>query len=108
MSYGFGYLNSLAERCHDYAKRQGFWDGQLPPPMAVTVALSKLMLVTTEVAEAAEAVRKHDAENLAEELADICIRVFDFAEACGFNLEQAIVDKMARNEERPRMHGKLA
>lgn len=106
MSFGFGYINDLVWRCHDYAKRQGFWDKA--DVADVRHQLSTLMLVTTEVAEAAEAVRKGDAENLSEELADICIRVFDFAGALDINLEQAILDKMLKNEGRPRMHGKLA
>lgn len=106
MSYGFGLLNDYAHRVHQTAIDKGFWD-------SVDVSegsdcLAKLMLVVTEVAEAAEAVRKGDDENFAEELADICIRVFDLAEGSGVNLEQAIVDKMQKNESRPHMHGKRA
>lgn len=106
MSYGFGYLNDLAARCHKTAREHGFWDDRDTDDVLHT--LSELMLITTEVAEAAEAVREKDVDNFVEELADICIRVFDTAAARDLNLEQAIVDKMALNEERPRMHGKLA
>ncbi len=106
MSYGFGQLNNYAHSAHMNAVDKGFWeDVELTD---VRHLLSLLMLVNTEVSEAAEAVRKGDHLNLQEELADICIRVFDFAEGLGFNLEQAIVNKMQSNESRPRKHGKLA
>ena len=112
MSYGFGKLNDYAERVYKNAKAKGFHErtpifGAGGPD--VRHILSWLMLVTTEVAEAAEAARVGDKQNFAEELADICIRVFDCAEALGINLEQEIVNKMQKNEDRPIKHGgKLA
>jgi len=101
-----GQINDLVARCHGYAKRQGFWGGH--DARDVTVRLSKLALIHTEVSEACEAVRRDDSENLAEEIADTVIRCLDFAGACGVNLELAITDKMAKNEKREPMHGKLA
>jgi len=112
MSYGFGKLNDYASRVYRNAKDKGFHE--YAPVFGnagrdVRHILSWLMLVTTEVAEAAEAVRKGDKVNFSEELADICIRVFDCAEALGINLEQEIVNKMQKNEERAHKHGgKLA
>jgi NTP pyrophosphatase (non-canonical NTP hydrolase) len=112
MSYGFGKLNEYAERIYANAKAKGFHEYAPEFGKAgqdTRHILSWLMLVTTEVAEAAEAVRKGDKDNFSEELADICIRVFDCAEALGLNIEQEIVNKMERNEERPHKHGgKLA
>lgn len=72
--------------------------------------LSWLMLICTEVAEAAEEVRKGESrEKFTEELADVCIRTFDVAGMLGLNLEQAILDKLEKNKLRPRLHGgKLA
>lgn len=40
------------------------------------------------------------------ELADIVIRVMDFCEAEGINLEEAIIEKLEYNETRSYMHGK--
>lgn len=99
-----GQINTLVRRCYENSKDHGFWDGLdvNANPHAVAV---KLMLITSEVAEAMEADRNTDGENLREELADICIRVFDLAGALGFNLEQSIIHKMKVNEGRPRMHG---
>ncbi len=110
MTYGFGVLNDYAERAHRCSRAHGFWDdaSMLGTPNAMTdtkLMLAKLMLVVTEAAEAAEEVRMGDHENFAEELADICIRTFDLAEACNVNLEQEIINKLHENEQRPHMHG---
>ena len=122
MSYGFGYLNDLADRAHANAKNHGFWDNHYEPlhngfhsewsdgtnRPEIDRLLARLALITSEVGEAVEAARLNDKVNFAEELADIVIRVMDLAGPTGVNLEQAIVDKMAKNESRPHMHGKLA
>lgn len=112
MSYGFGRLNDLAAQINRNAHAKGFHEYK--PTFGnsgqdTRHILSWLMLVTTEVAEAAEAVRKGDKVNFVEELADICIRVFDIAEELGVNLEQEIVNKIVKNESRAIKHGgKLA
>lgn len=68
--------------------------------------LGKLMLVTTEVAEAAEAVRKENFQNFVEELADICIRVFDIAGTMEIDILSAIKIKHRFNLGRGPRHGK--
>jgi len=70
--------------------------------------LSKLMLVTTEVSEAAEAVRRGDRENFAEELADAVIRILDIAGTANIDLAQVLAGVMVRNLNRPTRHGKVA
>lgn len=80
-----------------------------------TTILSKIALMHTELAEATEGVR--DASNkpdqhlpqfsqVAVELADLCIRVFDLAGKFEIPLAEAIVAKMKYNETRPFKHGK--
>ena len=68
--------------------------------------LGKLMLVVSEVAEAAEAVRLYDLDNFKEELADATIRIFDICGAMSIDLEEAIRLKMQKNYQRPIRHGK--
>lgn len=70
--------------------------------------LAKLMLVVTEVAEAAEAVRHGDFENFKEEIADIQIRLLDIAASVGFDTDVEIEKKMDKNDGREYMHGKRA
>lgn len=68
--------------------------------------LGKLMLVVTEVAEAAEAIRHNDRNNFKEELADIMIRVLDICHTMGITPSYIIQDKMGTNRQRPIKHGK--
>lgn len=75
------------------------------PDTEDAIKVSRLALITTEVAEAIESVRNGDEDNLAEELADIVIRALDFADIYDINLVQAIQDKLARNRERGYRHG---
>lgn len=108
MGYGFGRLNDLVDRAHDNSKSHGFWDKQ--NPKNITVLGLKLALIHSEVSECLEAARQKDKakNNFAEELTDVCIRIFDLAGALNINLEQEIVNKMGVNESRPKMHGKKA
>lgn len=105
-------IQSLCHLCYQNAKEKGFHE--YTPTLGkhgqdARHILSWLMLITTEVAEAAEAVRKGDKENFGEELADVCIRIFDTAEALGVNLQRHILEKMSKNRQREVRHGgKLA
>jgi len=84
---------------HANAVAKGFWDP--PPPFA-----QAMMLVVTECAEAVEADRIGDRENMGEEIADAVIRLFDLAEGFGFDLEAEIHRKHFINITRPKKHGK--
>lgn len=112
MEYEFGRINDLAARIHAIARSKGFHEYR--PSFGVAGQdtrhiLSWLMLITTEVAEAAEAARKGDLPNFSEEMADIVIRILDTTEALGINIEQEIVNKIEINRVRGMRHGgKLA
>jgi len=61
----------------------------------------------SELSEALEAMRNYgSAENIAEELADCCIRIFDYCGAKGIDLEDALLKKIEYNKKRPYRHGK--
>jgi NTP pyrophosphatase (non-canonical NTP hydrolase) len=65
-----------------------------------------LVLVHAEVSEAVEADRRREGkERIAEELADVCIRVFDLSVEFGLDLETAILTKMEFNKGRTYKHG---
>lgn len=101
MSQLRGSINEYSAFISESMRSKGFkveWDNMLAP----------LMLVVTEVAEAAEAWRKDDRANFEEEIADTVIRLMDLAGALGIDLEDAIVSKMEKNLKRPYMHGKRA
>ena len=67
-----------------------------------------IALMHSELSEALEAIRSKDEakNNVGEELADCCIRIFDYCGAYGIDLGKEIVKKMKINEKREVRHGK--
>ena len=102
-------LDELAVQCHNIAVAHGFWE-DCENPIDPVWALSRCMLITTEVAELAEEFRKldFDLNPVAEEMADIIIRVMDMATSIGVSLDMAVEAKMKKNRNRPYKHGKQA
>lgn len=93
-------LEQWCEYIADWRTRKGFdtnWDNMM----------EKLMLVVTELSEAAEAYRLNDREEFNMEIADTFIRLFDICGSLGINIEHEIAEKMKINEGRPHKHGKV-
>ena len=109
-----GQINDLGDRITDAMERKGFHTPNgISPEKCVTcgiseadVMLGKLMLVVTEVAEAAEAIRHQDQANFNEEIADTIIRLLHISRTCKIDIEGEIERKGAANEKRPVLHGK--
>lgn len=88
-----------AGEIRDYRISKGFttsWENMLV----------KLMLVVTEVSEAAEAYRDDDHAHFREEIADTMIRLLDICGTLNIDIETEIEKKMAINRKRPYKHGK--
>lgn len=92
-------VNDLCREAYQTAMKNGFHSD--PVEMG-----TKLALIHSEVSEALEADRKGDYDNFVEELADVCIRVFDLCGAMGIDLGNAIDEKMEVNKGRGWKHGK--
>ena len=101
-----GYTKQMSGLINDLAKKKGWWDNQREDGTV-------LALVHSEVTEALEVLRNpsdypdedQQKDHLAEELADVVIRVLDFAEYKDIDLGKALVAKHKKNCDRPHMHG---
>lgn len=93
-------LNELIKECHRIAKSKGWWDTERNDGELIA-------LMHSELSEALEAMRNHGTmDNVAEELADCCIRIFDYCGAREIDLEAMLVKKIEYNKSRPYRHGK--
>lgn len=110
-------LRKLAMGCHDASRRQGFWESQTPyVDGAKHEAAAKIGLLMSECAELLEAWRLEapfgpcakdpELSNVAEEAADVGIRLLDLCQFLGVDLGAAMQRKIAYNATRPYKHSK--
>lgn len=106
----FAYLNNVNKGWHKPEDPVGV-------PSSIEVKGNKQMMITGEVAEINEAIRKGNPPSSKipeftseeEELADVVIRCMDYAQKEGCRLAEAIIAKYIFNTTRPHRHGgKLA
>lgn len=96
-------FNEVQKEAHEIAKSKGWWneprnDGEL------------IALMHSELSEALEELRKYPESftgyfACSEELADVIIRIMDFAEARKLDIADRILIKMDYNKTRPHKHG---
>ncbi|MCM8781868.1 MAG: hypothetical protein NC828_02305, partial [Candidatus Omnitrophica bacterium] len=92
-------IGDYIDLCHSIAKEKGWWDTQRNDGELIA-------LMHSELSEALEAMRNCSSkEAIAEELADCCIRIFDFCGAREIDLEKTLHDKIEYNKTRPYRHG---
>jgi NTP pyrophosphatase (non-canonical NTP hydrolase) len=101
----------MEQFCHFMANRAGWWmNAQTGEDLRVDQNFNipeKLMLIVSEIAEGMEGVRKDlmddklpHREMLEVELADAVIRIFDLAGALGYNVTEAMWEKLEFNAQR--------
>lgn len=100
-----GPLVALAAEVNEINRANG-WDVLTPDDWPdVRKVITLLALVTTEVAEAIEAVREDDRTNFAEEMADTVIRCLDICGGLGIDLDAEVRANLAKNRTRGYRHG---
>ena len=106
-NYDITNLNEVAKAIDEWSKEKGFYTPKsLDTELEREQVLGKLMLITSELGEAAEAVRKNDVPNFEEEIGDVIIRALQLSGGMGIDIRNVIINKMSINEGRERRHGK--
>ncbi len=98
-------LKDLAKEIKEWRERKGFITPSCITDKNGEVMLGKLMLVVSEIGEAAEAIRHNNLSNFEEEIADTLIRLLDICGTMEIDPEEIIKNKMVVNEKRPIRHG---
>ena len=102
-------INELQHVCHSRSHSAGWWDDYIAMPERFRkyFLASRYALIHSEATEAFEGLRKsrmddHLPRRKSEEveLADLVIRVLDYAGAMQFDLGAAIAEKLAYNAQR--------
>ena len=93
------YFERMQHDVHELAIEKGWHDE--PREDGTMVAL-----IHSEVSEALEELRKGSpGTKVAEELADVVIRIMDYAQSRKLDVGAAIVCKHLKNRDRPHRHG---
>lgn len=112
-------ISRMAHEVHCTNQINGWWEDRVAiaaahPNGKHQVILAALALVTTEISEAVEAVRKHDPttwadtktkDTFARELAGATLRIMDLAAWTGVDLGEAIRAELEANKARGHRHG---
>ena len=94
-------MKELEARMHAFVAGKGWYDDDSPKQQTPRNLAVSLLLEASEVLEHFQwRDGIEDKEALATELADVALYLLQLASATGIDLEQAILDKLAENQDR--------
>lgn len=104
-------LNELAKEIHENAVKHGWWEGKREFPEVVALCHSELSEALEEYRNDNKDfsrmfyIKEGKPEGMATEMIDCIIRILDWCEHEGINVEQIVKIKNDYNKTRPYKHG---
>jgi NTP pyrophosphatase (non-canonical NTP hydrolase) len=100
-------LNDLAREIHLLCIEKGFYEHEfLGFHRNPSLPSEKIALIQSEASEMLDALRDGDTDAEALEAADVLIRLLDYCDWRDIDIEAAAAKKMAKNRDRPYLHGR--
>ena len=94
-------IRELTEEMHRFVRSQGWYSADSRRPQTLRNLAISLNLEASEVLEHFQwREEQADPAALADELADVALYLLQIASVAGIDLEQAILEKLARNYRR--------
>ena len=93
-------IQELTEEMHRFVASKGFYQSDSKRPQIPRNLAISLVLEASEVLEHFQWGDQVESQALAEELADVALYLLQLASVSGIDLEQAILDKLRKNQER--------
>jgi len=94
-------LKELEARMHEFVAGKGWYDAGSPKVQSPKNLAMSLAIEAAEVLEHFQwGDETADSDALASELADVALYLLQLASISGIDLEQAILDKLALNQDR--------
>jgi NTP pyrophosphatase (non-canonical NTP hydrolase) len=95
------HVKELEKRMHAFVSSKGWYDFDSPKPQTPRNLAASLVIEASEVLELFQwRETANDQEALAGELADVALYLLQLASITGIDLEQAIIDKLEKNQSR--------
>lgn len=94
-------LPELTERMHEFVRTQGWYEADSPRPQTVRNLAASLAIEAAEVLEHVQwGEEPRDPAGFRDELADVQLYLLQLASLSGISLEEAVLEKLARNAAR--------
>lgn len=96
-------MNEILQRIRDFRDKRDWMQFHDPKNMAISIVLEAAELMEHFQWKDLESVNKHVAEHkgeIADEIADIAIYLFELTDNLGINLLEAMHEKLDKNEKK--------